>query len=109
MQIEDASVDLAVSRGPLPFWDDLQTVFGELRRILKTDGCAYIGGGLGPPEMRETFREQVRRHYPEWNARERAIPRRETGECEEALQAAGIEVSAITRGDEGTWIEFRKS
>ncbi len=108
MPLEDASVDLVVSRGSLPFWDDLQAAFREIRRILKTNGCAYVGGGLGPLEMRDNLREQVRRHHPEWHNRERTIPRRETREYQEALQAAGIEVFTITRSDEGTWIEFGK-
>lgn len=106
--LEDSSVDLVISRGSVPFWDDLPAAFRAIKRILKPGGSAYIGGGLGPPQMRDSLREQVRRDHPEWHTGEHAIPRRETREYEEALLAAGIDVFAITRNDEGMWIQFGK-
>ncbi len=50
--LEDDTVDLVISRGSLPFWGELGAAFSEIRRVLKKDGHAYIGGGLGPAEMR---------------------------------------------------------
>lgn len=106
--LEDTSVDLVASRGSVPFWDNLPAAFSEIRRILKPDGRAYIGGGLGPPELRDALRKQVRKENPEWNTKEHTIPRRDNGEYREALQAAGLNQFTVTRSDEGMWIEFGK-
>ncbi len=106
--LADSYADLVVSRGSVPFWDELPTAFREIRRVLKPGGRAYIGGGLGPPELRDALREQVRRQHPEWHGRDCTIPRRDNSEYREALQAAGIELFTVTRSDEGMWIEFGK-
>jgi len=108
ISLEDASVDLVVSRGSVPFWDELPKAFAEIFRILKPGGRAYIGGGLGPPELRDALREQASRLNPEWRAREHTIPHRDNSEYREALQTAGIERFTVTRSDEGMWIEFGK-
>ncbi|GFE60681.1 class I SAM-dependent methyltransferase [Geobacter sp. AOG2] len=106
--LDDASVNLVVSRGSVPFWDDLPAAFREIHRVLAPLGRAYVGGGLGPPELRDALREQARREDPGWQGREHAIPRRDTAEYREALNAAGIANFTVTRSDEGTWIEFGK-
>ena len=106
--LADASIDLVVSRGSMPFWSDLPAAFREINRILAPGGYAYIGGGLGPPELREALREQLCSRHPEWHARERTIPQRENREYREALQVACIEWFTVTRSDVGLWIEFRK-
>lgn len=105
--LENASVDLVVSRGSVPFWDDLPAAFGEIRRILKPGGHAYIGGGLGPPAIREALKRDASKKYPEWFSKTRQPPRHESRHYREALQAAGVEMFTITRSDIGMWIEFR--
>ena len=104
--LDDASIDLVVSRGSVPFWAELATSFREILRVLKPGGRAYIGGGLGPPELRESLRAQVHKHNPEWHKRGNSIPHRENSEYREALLAAGIGRFTITRSDVGMWIEF---
>lgn len=106
--LSDASIDLVISRGSVPFWSELSQAFSEIRRILKPHGKAYIGGGLGPPELRDELREQVHTLHPEWQRRGHVIPHRDNSEYRQALQAAGLERFSITRSDEGMWIEFGK-
>jgi ubiquinone/menaquinone biosynthesis C-methylase UbiE len=52
MPFEDGSVDLAVSRGSLPFWEDKVGAFCEIYRVLRPGGVAYIGGGFGTEEIK---------------------------------------------------------
>lgn len=47
MPFEDNSVELVVSRGSLPFWNDKAKAFSEIKRILKPKGIACIGCGFG--------------------------------------------------------------
>ena len=50
--LEQDTIDLAISRGSVPFWEDLPTAFAEIHRVLAPGGQAYIGGGLGDPKTR---------------------------------------------------------
>ncbi len=44
---ENNTFDLIISRGSQRFWHDQYRAYEELRRIMKPDGIAYIGGGRG--------------------------------------------------------------
>jgi len=60
--LPDESVDVVVSRGSFYFWQDRAQGLREVYRILRPDGRAMIGGGLGSG-------------YPQW-ARQEFIRRR---------------------------------
>jgi len=106
--LTDASVDLVISRGSIPFWEELPKAFVEIHRVLKSGGCAYIGGGLGDPLTRDSIEEQMKQEYPEWKSKQHRPPRHDTKHYADALAAAGIDPFTVTRSDEGLWIEFRK-
>lgn len=106
--LSDASVDLVISRGSVPFWDELATAFWEINRVLKPGGCAYIGGGLGDPKTRDAIRERMEKENPEWQKNRRNLPRHDNRHYSDALEAAGIGSFTVTRNDEGMWIEIRK-
>ena len=107
--LPDASFDLIVSRGSVPFWQNLAAAFGEIWRVLKPDGQAYIGGGLGTPEMREKIQTAMRQRDPQWHKQmQTGIPRRDVSEYSQALYEAGIRSFNVDKGDEGTWIRFSK-
>jgi len=105
--LEDDTVDLVISRGSLPFWGELGAAFGEIRRVLKKDGHAYIGGGLGPAEMRERLQQELRAYNPDWFEQHRKPPVKINGQYRDGLVSAGIRSFTITRSDVGTWVEFR--
>jgi ubiquinone/menaquinone biosynthesis C-methylase UbiE len=106
--LPDASVDLVISRGSIPFWDELATAFREIRRVLKPGGQAYVGGGLGDPKQRDAVMEQMKKEYPEWRKGGSSIPKHDNRHYSDALAAAGIDSFTLNRGDDGTWIVFRK-
>jgi ubiquinone/menaquinone biosynthesis C-methylase UbiE len=106
--LAEASVDLGISRGSVPFWNDLQAAFREIHRVLKIGGCVYIGGGLGDPNTRAAVQERMRRKYPEWQQKRHQPPRHDNNHYSDALTAAGINPFVVTRNDEGLWITFRK-
>lgn len=103
----DATIDLVISRGSVPFWGELGTAFSEIKRVLKKGGYAYLGGGLGPAEMRERLQHELRAHDPDWFEQHRKPPIKVNGQYHQALVSAGIRHFTITRSDVGTWIEFR--
>jgi len=107
--LPDQSVDLVISRGSIPFWEDLPTAFREIHRVLKPGGFACVGGGLGTPEMRKKIMREMESRDPQWHTGERfSIPHHPESHYADALQAAAIPGSTVTRGETGTWVEFRK-
>ncbi len=113
ISLPDGSVDLCVSRGSIFFWDALTPAFEEICRVLAPGGWAYLGGGFGTQELKESiademirrngghdhFRDKMRRNLgPETRAR-----------FETSLTAAGITTFTILQNmDRGLWIIFQK-
>jgi ubiquinone/menaquinone biosynthesis C-methylase UbiE len=108
--LPDDSVDLVFSRGSLPFWKDKVRAFGEIKRVLKPGGVAFIGGGLGslmPVEERQRIKETMERE------KIGAPKELETTFQQLAviLRQAGIPVFKLSHDDGclcGGWVEFRK-
>ena len=69
--LSDESVDVVVSRGSFYFWQDRAQGLRETYRILRPDGRAMIGGGLGST-------------YPQWARQEFIRRRRESAKSPEA-------------------------
>jgi len=46
LPFRDNYADIIVSRGSFPFWHDKRSAFGEIYRVLKPGGVAYIGRGF---------------------------------------------------------------
>jgi SAM-dependent methyltransferase len=106
--LRDQSVDLVISRGSIPFWDELATAFREINRVLKPGGRACVGGGLGDPKTRDAIRKRVEEEYPDWPVGRPKLPRHDNRHYSDAIEAAGINSFTLTRNDEGMWIELRK-
>lgn len=54
LPFRDDYADTIVSRGSLQFWQDQKVAFGEILRVLKPGGHAFIGRGFSPNLPLET-------------------------------------------------------
>jgi ubiquinone/menaquinone biosynthesis C-methylase UbiE len=75
----DEDVHLVISRGSSPFWDDWHKAYSEILRVLKPGGMAYIGGGFGNAELRESIIKTMSENNPDWrnSFKDRIGPERE--------------------------------
>ncbi|OPZ74338.1 MAG: Malonyl-(acyl-carrier protein) O-methyltransferase [Firmicutes bacterium ADurb.Bin456] len=108
--LPDRSVDLAVSRGSIFFWENRVKVFREIFRVLAPGGCACIGGGFGTPELQRQITEKMLKISKEWSG----MVKKNTGiENEKAfndeLRTAGIPWYEVSRDDKGLWITMRRT
>jgi len=111
--LPDASVNLAVSRGSIFFWEDLPRAFREIYRVLAPDGWAYIGGGFGSREIKETIEHEMTSRNQgnnEFSAKVRKNLGMETrARFEAALETAGIDDFFILHNEDiGLWFVIRK-
>lgn len=114
--LPDASVNLAISRGSVPFWKDPVQAFKEIYRILAPGGMAYVGGGRGTPEIQRQMAERAKAmglsdKYPsdrpgdKKDGHRRNIPSRD---YEEIMKNTGIAKYKVNRCDDGMWIQVWK-
>lgn len=111
--LPDASVDLAVSRGSVFFWEDHAAAFREIYRVLTPGGMTYIGGGFGSAKIKEDIGRQLDQQDQDGN-KWRDLVKRNMGpemrqRFEDGLSKAAIPNYEILRSrEEGTWIVIRK-
>lgn len=103
---EDEFADLVVSRGSYHFWEDKARVFGEVFRVLKKGGTAFIGGGFGYGHNEEKLKIMI-------DIRDRSLGEgahyyRSPEKMEEAISSAGITNYHITCDDSGLWALIKK-
>jgi len=105
--LDGESVDLVISRGSVFFWENKTRAFGEIYRVLRPGGRAYIGGGLGRPEVREQIRTKMLQIDKNWSWRKNGNGDNQES-YREALQKACIANGSVTKNEVGTWIEMWK-
>jgi ubiquinone/menaquinone biosynthesis C-methylase UbiE len=114
MKIPDGSVNLAVSRGSVFFWEDLPGAFREIYRILAPGGWSWIGGGFGSREIRESIVAQMEARQDADRESFRDKMKRNLGKDSEArfetaLKDAGVTSFTIDSSEDwGLWIIMRK-
>jgi len=59
--LPDGCMDLVISRGSIPFWEDPGKALSEIYRLLAPHGKAFVGGGRGTPEMRKQFETNMKK------------------------------------------------
>jgi ubiquinone/menaquinone biosynthesis C-methylase UbiE len=105
--INKESINLVISRGSVFFWEDKTEAFNEVYRVLVPGGKAYIGGGLGTPEIANEVKARMNKIDKNWpgrkdkNADNKRI-------CSEALSRSCITDWTIKKSDAGLWIEIWK-
>jgi ubiquinone/menaquinone biosynthesis C-methylase UbiE len=63
---EDESLDLIISRGSNPFWEDWEQAYKEIYRVLKKGGKTYIGCGFGSKKLYDEVMEKMEEENPNW-------------------------------------------
>lgn len=108
----EAYADIVVSRGSYPFWNDKVKAFGEIYRVLKPGGLAFIGRGFSenlPLNVAREIRERQRQSgkVPAYDVEQAAA---ELAEIMRALEIKDYRIRIPRRGDVnyGVWVEFRK-
>lgn len=108
--LPDGSVQLAVSRGSLFFWEDQVQAFREIFRVLAPGGMACIGGGFGTPEIKQQIDQEMERRDSGWQEHLRGkIGASAPDKYHPLLAAAGISAYEIDHGPNGLWIIFGRS
>jgi ubiquinone/menaquinone biosynthesis C-methylase UbiE len=105
--LPDESVDLVISRGSSPFWDDWGQAYGEILRVLRKGGRAYVGGGFGSAELREQIVTTMLEREPNWNKRfkNRSKEREALPGILESLHPSWFE---IINDESGFWAHIHK-
>jgi SAM-dependent methyltransferase len=112
LPFRDNYADVIVSRGSFWLWPDKVKAFGEIRRVLKPGGVAYIGRGFSenlPLEVAKTLREG-RGEGPQYDV---VAAAEELHAIMRALRVKDYRVIRPKLGNEagvnyGVWVEFRK-
>jgi SAM-dependent methyltransferase len=112
MPFTDGAVDLVVSRGSLPFWENRSRAFREIYRVLKPGGVAYVGGGFGTEQIKSRVFEAFSTNEALSASRKKFLegmkrPKFRPGQLEEELAASGV-AGTIEKECCGIWVQILK-
>ncbi|ATB69140.1 Ubiquinone/menaquinone biosynthesis C-methyltransferase UbiE [Sulfurospirillum diekertiae] len=108
--LEDEMMDLIISRGSLPFWEDPALAFKEIYRVLKKGGTTFVGGGKGTSEIKEQIETNMRKRGQEIDrvAMDKMHGDGMKRDYDALLKSVGIVDYVIHRADDGIWIQMQK-
>jgi ubiquinone/menaquinone biosynthesis C-methylase UbiE len=113
MPFSDNFADLVISRGSFLFWKDKVKAFKEIYRILKPEGIAFIGGGMGKLLPQEE-KQRIKTIMEKKNIGPPANLKVSIDEMKVILRKAGIfQFEIFSNGEEsgcpcGLWVQFSK-
>ncbi|MDD4127036.1 MAG: class I SAM-dependent methyltransferase, partial [Methanomicrobium sp.] len=108
--LENDYADLIISRGSIFFWDDIQTAFKEIYRVLKPGGKTYVGGGFGNKEIFYNVCCEMDMMNPDWSKmRKENLSTKNKIRFETALKDIGVENYRILFDEAGLWIMISKT
>lgn len=109
MPCPDAFADLIVSKGSAFFWDDPVAAFRECRRVLKTGGKAFIGGGFGSDALLTEVQKAMDTKDPTWiDGVRKRLSTEMADRFRDALEKAGIRDYEILHDSWQLWVIFGK-
>lgn len=106
LQFSDNTMDLVVSRGSAPFWEDWERAFSEIFRVLKKGGHAYIGGGFGNATLRKEIAQKMDREGAK-RPPEEAFERKKVL-LPDILSALNAAHSEVIDDESGFWVHIIK-
>ncbi len=106
--LPDDDVDLVISRGSSPFWNDWHQAYREILRILRPGGMAYVGGGFGNRELRDSIVTTMSENNPDWrnSFKDRVASEREA--LPNIIESLRPERFHIVNDDSGFWAVITK-
>jgi ubiquinone/menaquinone biosynthesis C-methylase UbiE len=107
MPVEAGSVDLLISRGSIPFWQDHVAAFREIFRVLRPGGAGLVGCGFS----RYQSIEEVRAMRPKWSDdgdKDARNAWKKEGNLPRVLAEAGVIGGTVHCDSYGVWVHIRK-
>ncbi|MDD2450825.1 class I SAM-dependent methyltransferase [Sulfurovum sp.] len=108
LALDDATMDLVVSRGSVPFWNDWERAYREIVRVLKEGGHAYIGGGFGSAALRDEIVQTMNERNKEWRRPFQDKVRLYQEALPAILEALPAAQSNIIDDESGFWVHIIK-
>lgn len=106
--LPDACVDLAISRGSVGFWADIELAFSEVLRVLAPGGRTYIGNGMGGGELSKKIYQQMKTANPDWpDCITRVSNNYRADDYRRILQGLSADFEIIDE-EKGTWVIIKK-
>lgn len=108
--LNDETMDLVISRGSLPFWEEPALALKEIYRILKKGGSTFVGGGKGPKHLKEQILAQMieNSQYEDAKAMNTMHGDGMKRDYAALLESEGIFSYKVYKEDDGTWIQMWK-
>lgn len=106
--LASCSMDLVISRGSSPFWENQKQAYSEIVRVLRKGGRAFVGGGFGNAELRERIVNTMLERNPDWNKsfKERSVRMREA--LPDILKQTNPSWFEIINDESGFWAHICK-
>ncbi|NLI78729.1 MAG: class I SAM-dependent methyltransferase [Candidatus Riflebacteria bacterium] len=101
------SYDLVFSRGSIQFWPDIPAALAGIRRVLRPDGLAYVGGGFGlstPPALRDSILREKEARMAQMRGGS-PMPQLDKAELLAAARSLGGR-ARLVQGDGGFWVQW---
>ncbi len=108
IKIPDNTLDIVISRGSSPFWDDLDKAYSEILRVLKVGGYAYIGGGFGTKELKNQITSHMSKDKPEWRDSFKNRVKAEREVLPQILNSLNLTMHTIIDDESGWWVFITK-
>ncbi|NLJ71403.1 MAG: class I SAM-dependent methyltransferase [Syntrophomonadaceae bacterium] len=103
------TVQLAVSRGSMFFWDEAIVAFNEIYRVLSPKGVGFIGGGFGNLETKAAVDQEMLKRNPKWLEKlNNRIGSKEPEKWRDIVSKTNIMNFNIIHNPVEMWIVFRK-
>lgn len=100
---------MIVSRGSFIFWKKLPSAFTEIFRVLKPGGNAFIGGGFGSLQMKDTINNKMLERNPHFenDSRQRFNPQVQA-RIIQGIQKSIVPKYEVIKDETGFWLLFQK-